>query len=440
MSHSLTKLYGPDATAQRERYRQAADRFLTAYGPGEILYFRAPGRVNLIGEHTDYNHGFVMPVALDKDVLLLARRRTDGVVRLTNIEDQFGPVRFSINPSIPPGPAGDWGNYAKGPAQAMAQRLGRPLLGLDGLVVGQPPAGVPRGVGLSSSSAVTVVCAVAFAYINDWSPDRVTMAQFCAEAEWYVGTRGGMMDHFIALLGQERHALFLDCRPDQHGAYTTEQIPLPQGYAILIADSGVRHCNVGGGYNQRVAACRAGVKLLQKTYPNTTHLRDVQQIPWTELETMLPQQVTIGELAAQGVDLGDLPGLAGDTVLKVRSRCRHVWTENERVKAAASALQRGDIKAFGALLDAAHASARDDYEISCPELEILVKTAREVDGVLGARLTGAGWGGCIVALVEDEAAPAFSAYVSQKYLARSGHETSIFSCRSAPGAGVALPH
>jgi galactokinase len=169
------------------------------------------------------------------------------------------------------------------------------------------------------------------------------------------------------------------------------------------------------------------------------HLRDVQQIPWTELETMLPQRVTIGELAAQGVELGDLPGLGTDTVLKVRSRCRHVWTENERVKAAASALQRGNIKAFGALLDAAHASARDDYEISCPELEILVKTAREVHGVLGARLTGAGWGGCIVALAEDEAVPAFNGYVSQKYPARSGHESSIFSCRSAPGAGMASP-
>jgi galactokinase len=394
--------------------------------------------VNLIGEHTDYNHGYVMPVALDKDILLLVRPRADNTVRLSNVEERYAPFFFAIGRDIPSGLPGQWGNYARGVAQEMTRQLERDLRGFDGLFVAQPPYGVPRGVGLSSSSAVTVAVAVALAQLNDWHPDSATMAQFCSAAEWYVGTRGGIMDQFISLLGQRDHALFLDCRPDADGGYQTEQIPLPRGFSILIADSGVRHQNVRGEYNHRVAACRAGVKLLQAGYPGITHLRDVQEFPWDELAPFLPEQITVGELMEQGFDLGDIPGLAPGTALRVRARCRHVWTENRRVKEAVDALRAGDVATFGRLLNEAHASARDDYEISCPELESLVQTAREVEGVVGARLTGAGWGGCIVAIVQDDAVGAFEAHVSGQYLAETGRSTSVFSCRSAPGAGKCL--
>jgi galactokinase len=264
------------------------------------------------------------------------------------------------------------------------------------------------------------------------------MAQFCSEAEWYVGTRGGIMDQFISLLGQRDRALFLDCRPVSDGQYRTQLVPLPQGYTILIADSGVRHSNVRGEYNHRVAACRAGVKLLENHFPGATHLRDVQHVAWSELAPILPEETTVHELASQGIDLGDLPGLTPSTHLKIRARCRHVWTENQRVADAVAGLQCGDVAAFGRLLDKAHASARDDYEISCPELELLVETAREVKGVVGVRLTGAGWGGCIVAMVCDDAVDEFQAYVSKVYPDRSGRLTTIFTCQTAAGAGQCI--
>jgi galactokinase len=435
MGLTLQDIYGEEAAAQTRRYKQALEALTATYGSGEVFVFRAPGRVNLIGEHTDYNHGFVLPVALDKDILLLARPRFDSVIHLSNMEADFPPFSFTISSTVSPGPAGDWGNYAKGAARELSRRLKRDSKGLDGLVAGRPPYGVPRAVGLSSSSAVTVAVALALASFNSFDPDGATMAQLCAEAEWYVGTRGGIMDHFIALLGQRGHALFLDCRPDGGGHYSTEQIPLPPGYSILIADSGVRHQKVRGAFNQRVAACRAGVKLLQARFPGITHLRDVQDVPWDELAPILPRTTTVAELSKQGIGLGDLPGVSADAILKVLARCRHVWTENQRVQAAVAALRAGEATTLGRLLNEAHASARDDYEVSCPELECLVAAAREVEGVVGARLTGAGWGGCIVAVVQDGAVSEFEAHISQRYRAETGRLAPVFACRAAPGAG-----
>jgi galactokinase len=435
---SLQDIYGDRAEAQERRYQAAIERFSTLYGDGEMLAFRAPGRVNLIGEHTDYNRGFVMPVALDKDIVLLARPRPGARVRLHNMEARFPPFTYTIGKEIPPDPPGSWSNYLKGSAQELARRLEGSLQGMDALVASQPPHGVPRGVGLSSSSALTVVAAVALAHLNGWQPESQIMAQLCADAEWYVGTRGGIMDQFIALLGQRGSALLLDCRPDSQGRFQTEPIPLPAGYSILIADSGVRHENVRGGYNRRVAACRAGVELMRPHFAGITHLRDVQDVAWSDLAPLLPEQTSVAELAKRGIELGNLPGLGPGTRLKIRARCRHVWTENARVQAAAAALRAGNVGAFGQLLDAAHASARDDYEISCPELEALVQTAREVDGTVGARLTGAGWGGCIVAVVRNDAVARFRDYVKDHYQVRTGRTASIFACRSAPGAGPIL--
>lgn len=432
----LQQIYGTGAANQASRYEAALDTFTGIYGAGEVFIFRAPGRVNLIGEHTDYNHGYVMPVALDKDTVLLARPRRDGEVRLANVEAEFAPLAFTVGPDIPPGPAGTWENYAKGAAQLLARQLKRDMGGLDGLIVGQPPYGVPRSSGLSSSTALTVVVAMALAHFNEWLPEASILAQFCSEAEWYVGTRGGVLDQFSLLLTQQNQALFLDCRPDTAGQYAMENVPLPPGYRLMVADSGVHRRNVGGGYNQRVAACRAGVALLQKHFPHITHLRDVQDIPWPELAEQLQDEITIGNLQARNIDLGDLPGLTAETRLKVRARCRHVWTENRRVKDAVSALRAGDVATLGHLLNEAHTSARDDYEVSCPELESLVRAAREVDGVAGARLTGAGWGGCIVAMVSIEAVSTFEAHVSECYQNDTGQPTTIFTCQAGPGAGL----
>jgi len=432
----LERIYGSGAATQTRRYESALQRFRDLYGKGPVFIFRAPGRVNLIGEHTDYNHGYVLPVALDRDALLLARPRDDEEVVLRNVEAQYPPVAFAISPEVPPAPRGDWSNYARGPAQLFRRQAGKPLRGMDALVAGVQPYGVPRGAGLSSSSALTVAAAVALAYLNDMPSAGMEFALACSEAEWYVGTRGGIMDHCIALLAHRDHAMYLDCRPGPDGRYRTEHVPLPADYRLLVVNSGVRHENARGQYNHRVAACRAGVALLRGMYPAVTHLRDLQCVPWDQLSPHLPEEVSTGELWARGIDLGDLPGLSADVPLKVRSRCRHVWTENERVLAVMDALHACDVPRVGRLLDEAHASARDDYEVSCPELECLVTAAREVDGVAGARLTGAGWGGCIVALVHADAVSAFEAHLSGCYRTRTGKEAAVFACRAGPGAGL----
>jgi galactokinase len=435
---TLDSIYGDGAVEQTPRYRAALDAFRARYGPGPVTIYRAPGRVNLIGEHTDYNHGFVLPVALDKDTLLLARPRADATVRLANVEAGYAPVEFALSAAIPPDPPGSWSNYARGPAQAFTQAAGRALRGYDGLVASAPPYGVPRGSGLSSSSALTVVSAVVIAQLNGLPAGDAAFAQMCADAEWYVGTRGGIMDHFASVLARRGHAMFLDCRPRPDGSYVTEHVPLPRGYRLIVVDSGVHHRNVGGGYNQRVAECRAGVALLKRHFGNDAHitrLRDVQDMPWAGLEPCLPEQTDVAELAGQGIELGDVPGMTAEWALKVRSRCRHVWTENRRVLDAMAAMRAGDVARLGELLNAAHASARDDYEISCPELEALVTAAREVDGVAGARLTGAGWGGCIIALVADAAVDEFESHVAERYRAATGMTPAIFTCRAGPGAG-----
>ncbi|MEZ4733316.1 MAG: galactokinase [Caldilineaceae bacterium] len=432
----LQTIYGAGAAAQGERYQAALAAYRAHFGEtGPVSIFRAPGRVNLIGEHTDYNHGFVMPAALDKDVLLLVRPNGTDQVNLMNLEAGFTPVTFTVSDAIPAAPPGDWSNYVRGAAQTLTQVMNKSAPGIDALVVGAPPFGVPRGAGLSSSSAFTVVAAVALAHLSGWETTGSPFAQLCSDAEWYVGTRGGIMDQFVSLFSERDHALCLDCRPDAAGNYHYETIPLPADYRLLVVDSGVHHGNVRGEFNQRVAACRSGVALLQRHYPQITHLRDVHEIDWPMLEPLLPETITATTLQEQGFHLGEIPGLDRQAPLRVRACCRHVWTENHRVAAALTAMQQGKITELGRLLNAAHASARDDYAISCPELEILTQSAREVDGVAGARLTGAGWGGCMVALVHETAAPAFERHVQQQYLTKVGHTPAIFPCQAGPGAG-----
>jgi len=410
--------------------------FNRVYGPGPVRLFRAPGRVNLIGEHTDYNHGYVMPVALDRDTLLAARPREDALVRLANVEPQFAPVEFLIGADIPPAPKGHWSNYARGAAQRLAQEVTYPLQGMDVLVDGAPPFGVPRGAGLSSSSALTVAVALAIAGLNALDLSRPYLARLCQEAEWYTGTQGGIMDQFCALMARRGYALFLDTRPQPDGTFYFDYAPLSQEYELVIADSGVRHSNVHGGYNRRVAECRAAVAILRQYYPGITHLRDVQPIPWRRLQPLLPEVTTLGALADQGIQVdGPLPGVGRADPLKVRARARHVHTENRRVEEALDAMRNRDMVRLGQLMVQAHVSARDDYEISCPELETLVAAALEVEGVVGARLTGAGWGGCIVALAHEDAVSSLETHLRQRYRAEFGREPDVFVCRSVAAGG-----
>jgi galactokinase len=277
--------------------------------------------------------------------------------------------------------------------------------------------------------------------LNNLLIDRAGLAALAGRAEWYVGTRGGVMDQFSAVLARPGQALFLDCRPGPGDRYTYRHVPLPAGHALAVMESGVHHANTGPHFNQRVAEARLAVRLLQRQYPQITHVRDLEALDWAEIEPLLPETVTAEELAALGIDstaLLDGGAAPAARTFSVRRRCRHIYGENRRVLAAVAAMEAGDAAVLGDLMRAAHASARDDYEISTPEIETLVALAERAPGVRAARLTGAGWGGCVVCLVTEEAAAELEPAVAPAYQRATGHRAQVFVCRASAGAGVAL--
>jgi galactokinase len=455
-TYTLDQIYRADPAilaAQRLRYMRAHQQFRAHFGHEPTAYFRTPGRINLIGEHTDYNGGFVLPVALDKDVLFAVRPRTDDMVQVANIESAFAPFSFALTQDIPPAPAGDWRNYFQGAAQELCRTFGdrTDLEGMEALVSSAPPLGVPRGAGLSSSTALTVNAALALLTLNGLQIERPRLAHLCSEAEWYVGTRGGMMDQFSALLCRRGHALFLDCRPSPAGDYQFQHVPVPSGVQIVLLDSGVHHENARGAFNQRVAECKIGVRLLQQFHPSIQQLRDVtphalgldEKAFWSEIEKRLPSQASIAELVDLGLDREWIAALVSDHRLPpeptftIRPRCRHVITENERVLSGVAALRAGEVATFGRLMNAAHASMSDDYGASCPEVDALVSYTRQQKGVLGARITGAGWGGGVVALVHADIDPQWQTRVQTAYQERTGLECQIVICEPGDAAGQA---
>jgi galactokinase len=250
------------------------------------------------------------------------------------------------------------------------------------------------------------------------------------------------MDQFISILARREHALFLDCRArGDPPAYSFTHVPVPSDLAIVVVDSGVRHLNTGPLFNRRVAEGRIGVRLLQCSRPGATHLRDVLASEWGQVEPLLPDTVSSAALRAKGIDPDRIldDGRSPETdEFQVRRRCRHVVTENARVLESVAALEAGDKARFGLLLGEAHSSARDDYEISTPEIEALVSTASGIPGCYGARLTGAGWGGCIVAAVDASAVAVFVDRIAVGYRERTGRTATAFVCRSAHGAGLLL--
>lgn len=438
-------------TKQCARYLEAIGLFARTYGPGPVSIYRAPGRVNLIGEHTDYNQGYVMPTAIDRDVVIVGRPRSDRLVRACNVEhEKYAAFQFEVSANIPSGPVGHWSNYIRGAAQKLAQSAAKPFIGMDMVVAGRSPHGTPIGVGLSSSTSLTVVATVALAHVNNLSLTGQRLAELASEAEWYVGTRGGIMDQFASILGRGGHALFLDCRPLAPGQYRLERIPLPEGYRLVVCNTGVRHENTRSEFNTRVFECRVGAYMLRQRFPQVRHLRDASPdalgLTHSEVEALvdevLPESVAGQELLDEGIVqavANDMPPsfrIDPSRSYRIRQRCRHVISENQRVLDSVAALRSGDMSRFGWLMDAAHASARDDYQVSIPEVEAMVAAAWESTGCIGARITGAGWGGCVVAVVKEEQINDFVSSVTERYYAATHIRSDVIVCNSATGAQI----
>ena len=389
-------------------------RYREIFGPAAaVRVVRGPGRVNLIGEHTDYNGGFVMPMALEAAVRLAICPHQEPVVRLWS--EQFAErAEFPLagaGPAEPP----HWLRYPMKVAEVLAE-AGVPLCGFSAVVEGD----VPVGSGLSSSAAYEVASALAFLLAAKpelpAGPAEVAakahglttgrLAQLCQTAEHRVGVRCGIMDQFISLHGRKGHAIVLDCRDLSYKA-----VPLPTGKAkVVVIDSGVRRKLTSGAYNERRSQCEEGAGRLRKFDPDIQALRDVSPALFQAHEESLPQVV--------------------------RRRCRHVITEDERVTESAEALKAGDLERFGRLMNASHDSLRDDYEVSGPELDLLVAIARGVPGVLGSRLTGAGFGGCTVTLARPEAVEPLREAVMAKYPKQANLQPRIWVSDAADGAGI----
>lgn len=378
----------------RER---ALAAFRETFGGEPTHMMRAPGRVNLIGEHTDYNDGFVLPCAIDRDTIVAARITTDGA--LSSVAADFGMAvdRMAIGQGF--GPATDeWANYVRGVAVALAEE-GITLPGAELAIAGD----VPLGSGLSSSASLEIAVGAALLALTDTKVSPTRLAQIAQRAEnEFVGCQCGIMDQLIAARGVEGHALLIDCR-----TLDCTPIPLPPGAAVIIAHSGVRHAHAGGEYNDRRTECdRAAAHF------GVAALRDLDA----------------AALEAGKASLDDV----------AFRRARHVVTENTRTLAAAKVLAAGDLAAMGQLMAQSHASMRDDFEITVPAVDTLVEIAATAIGREGgARMTGGGFGGCIVAVCPEEQAASVTAAIARDYRDPEGNQADVFVCRAMAGADLA---
>jgi len=298
-----------------------------------------------------------------------------------------------------------------------------------------------------------VVSTLAIAHLNEVAAADQHLAELASQAEWYVGTRGGVMDHFASVLGRGGHALFLDCLPEGPGRYRMDLIPLPPGYRLVVCSTNVRHENTRSEFNTRVFECRVAAYMIREHLTQVRHLRDVSEehlgLSRSEVDALIAELLPESILGADLIESGIAAEVAADMPAsfevdsgrpyRVRQRCRHVVTENRRVRDSADALRKGDVEAFGRLMDEAHSSVRDDYEVSILPVEAMVAAASEAPGSVGARLTGAGWGGCVVSMVAEAKVEEFSRSVSERYLRDTGIESEIIVCNSATGAQAIVP-
>jgi len=369
------------------------------------MVFRAPGRINLIGEHTDYNSGFVLPVAIQLEtrvtVTPIAGRRI--TVTSTNWND---PVEFDLDDPAPR-PHHHWSDYVRGVAIQLDRLLasqGHQLCGASLEIASD----IPIGAGLSSSAALEVATALALLANSGVSRDLTEVALLCQRAEnEFAGARCGIMDQFTSCHGRAGHAILLDCR-----SLEATYLPLPADVKLVVCNTMVRHGLASNEYNLRREQCETAVRALMHFLPSIQVLRDVSE----------------ADLIAHASRLDPL----------IYRRCRHVITENQRALDAAEALRKGNLRHFGDLMIRSHNSLRDDYEVSCKELDTMVALALELEGVLGARMTGGGFGGCTINLVESGRAQMFATEIAAAYRRETGIVSNVYICEASQGAGGAL--
>ena len=375
---------------------RAKAAYLKHFGVEPALLFRAPGRVNLIGEHTDYNDGFVLPLAIDRETIVAIGLGANTII--SAVASDFGEHidRFALDQPIAPVQA-EWANYVRGVAQAMIGD-GIPLTGANMAIAGN----VPLGSGLSSSAALEVAVGCALAGTAGQTVDPTRMAKLAQRAENdFVGCACGIMDQLISTRGQAGHALLIDCR-----SLACTAVPLPQNVSVIVAHSGIRHAHAGGEYNDRraqceTAACHYGVRALR--------------------------DLSFEQLEARKCGLNDV----------AYRRARHVVTENARTLAAAEALRQGDLQTLGALMTQSHMSMRDDFEITVPAIDGLAAImSAPLNGQGGARMTGGGFGGCVIALTTDDRVASVVAAIADHYQTPEGLPAEVFICRASDGASL----
>ena len=402
-------------------HEKLSHEFKERFGDTPDFIASAPGRVNLIGEHTDYNDGYVFPAAIDRYIHIVGSKRNDRQVHLHAL-DIDETCQFNLDAEtytyLPV-----WSNYLRGVAHLLQdlvlKDLGQTLNGMSALITGD----VPIGAGLSSSAALEVASLLSFLSVCGLAVvDTITdsdhgvelidipateLAALCQRAEnEYAGVNCGIMDPTISLLGKTDHALFLDCRSL---AYRHVPIPL-KGFKLVICNTNVKRELASSEYNKRRAECEKGVEILQKWRPDISSLRDVTLEDLKKYEAELPH-IT-------------------------QKRCRYVVEENVRVENAVSALTKGDLNTFGHLMNGSHVGLRDEYEVSCHELDAMTEIAQHTDGVIGARMTGAGFGGCTVNLVKKASVDPFSERIMREYPKRTKIDPDIYVCNIGDGARI----
>jgi galactokinase len=384
-----------DTQVRKERI---AGQFVKRYGRPPVVWTQAPGRVDLMGSHTDYNLGYVLTQAIDRDTWIAARPRDDNMVVIESLNldggGAFDLERIEYDEAVP------WTNYVRGVAAVLRQE-GHRLHGFDGLI----HSTIPFGSGLSSSAALEVATAVLFDMLGDLNLDPVQMALLCQRAEnEFVGMNCGILDQYSSIMGQAGCVLLLDCRD-----LTSTTRPVASGIQVVICDTQAKRELTGSEYRERRAQCEEGARILAGFYPGVQTLRDV----------------SLEQLNAHQSDLSDV----------VYRRCRFVIEENQRVLEMADVLANGDFAGIGNLAAESYAGARDLYEISSNEMEKMMAAMESGAGVIGARQAGAGFGGCMVSFVEEAQVGAFARHVETRYRDTSGIEPQVYPVQAAAGAG-----